>query len=225
MADGKSYSPCSQMNSPPTGRPCVKGLRDRGRRRHRDPGPRFRRQAQAGQGGRPKHRQGRRGRGRPRSPGPGGPWGRRPGRRGGWGTPPELGLTDADKARLTVELNAGKAAVGVLAGFRDRACGLRSTGPARRQIRGARAERRGSRGRGRGRVGSLIDEGSVGATRHEARRRNALDSGSRRARLLSTSLTRTSGERGRRQRAAAVPRHGHCCDRLPTRCVASILVL
>jgi hypothetical protein len=36
-------------------------------------------------------------------------------RHGGWGVAPQGGLSDADKARLTVELNAGKAAVGVLA--------------------------------------------------------------------------------------------------------------
>ncbi len=65
-----------------------------------------------------KHRQGRRYRGRPVSPGPGGLGGRCH-RRAAAGAlhHNNLGLTDADKARLTVELTEGKAAVGVMAHF------------------------------------------------------------------------------------------------------------
>ena len=57
-----------------------------------------------------------------------------------------LGLSDADKARLTVELNAGKAAVGVMAHPTPRP---RSPTPdaARWHTRESRAHRRGRRGR------------------------------------------------------------------------------
>ena len=66
-----------------------------------------------------------------------------------------LGLSDADKARLTVELQAGKAAVGVMSHVRHRARDLRSADPARRHNRASRAHRRGPRSRG-GNGGSLI---------------------------------------------------------------------
>jgi hypothetical protein len=60
-----------------------------------------------------------------------------------------LGLSDADKARLTVERSGtGKAAVAVMAPDDTAPRDLRSPDPTRRRIRAPRAHRRGPRGRG-----------------------------------------------------------------------------
>ena len=68
-----------------------------------------------------------------------------------------LGLSDADKARLTVELNDGQGGSRCDGPLRHRARDLRSPDPARRHTRALRAQRRGPPGRGGdGHSGSLI---------------------------------------------------------------------
>lgn len=74
-----------------------------------------------------------------------------------------LGLTDADKARLTTELTSGSSSR--CAGrLRHRAGDLRSPHRARRRVRGPRAQRRGRPGCG-SRCPSLIDKAGVGLQR------------------------------------------------------------
>ena len=67
-----------------------------------------------------------------------------------------LGLSDADKARLTVELHRGQGGSRCDVPFRHRVRDLRPPDPARRHIRESRAQRRGARRRIHGRSGSLI---------------------------------------------------------------------
>ena len=80
-----------------------------------------------------------------------------------------LGISDADKARLTMELNAGKAAVGVMAPFDTAPAISDSPGPARRHTRALRAHRRGAPGRGGdGDSDNLISSVAALATRVSA---------------------------------------------------------
>ena len=107
-----------------------------------------------------------------------------------------LGLSDADKARLTLELNAGKAAVGVMSKPRNRVRDLRVPDAAGWRTRESRAHRQGRSRPRRRRTRRQSDQQTVSARFRVGGR----------GRLRFSKRRSASGERRNRMRDQPRPR-------------------